>query len=114
MNVPDFTKANCRNKGTELFFPVSQEETNMVKPFIIKMCANCPVFNDCLDYALNVKVDGIWAGTTAYERRAIRAKRGIKATPVYLGEYFVSQTDEAKAARKKRARKASEKRLENV
>jgi hypothetical protein len=114
MNVPDFSEANCKNKGTELFFPVSQEETNMVKPHIIKICANCPVFKDCLNYALHVKVDGIWAGTTAYERRAIRAKKGIKAIPVYLGEYFVSQTDEAKAARKKRARQAAERRYENV
>jgi len=40
-----------------------------VPPDIARMCANCPLRQPCLEYALREPVDGIWGGTTAKQRR---------------------------------------------
>jgi WhiB family redox-sensing transcriptional regulator len=37
------------------------------------ICAECPVVNECLDYAIRTNQDsGIWGGTTEDERKSIR------------------------------------------
>ena len=37
------------------------------------ICAECPVINECLDYAIRTNQDsGIWGGTTEDERKSIR------------------------------------------
>ncbi len=39
------------------------------------LCAVCPVVGACEDYALaDPDLDGVWAGTTGRERRALRRK----------------------------------------
>lgn len=109
MKCPDFTEASCKELPIDLFFPDSRDKEEQQKRMLIKVCSNCPIFASCLDYSLRVKVDGIWAGTTAQDRRVIRAKRGITATPIYpIHEVFISQTEEAKQKRKSRAKKSSE------
>jgi hypothetical protein len=42
-----------------------------------KFCSDCPVISECLEYALNVNVSGIWGGTTPRERKAIRKELNI-------------------------------------
>ncbi|KJY28200.1 hypothetical protein ADK60_02605 [Streptomyces sp. XY431] len=69
--------AGCRGTDPELFFPIGSgtsfptvaqnEEAKAV-------CGRCPVAPECLDWALNVAVEGIWGGTTEAERRAIRRR----------------------------------------
>ena len=44
------------------------------------ICAPCPIRDACLAKAVANKEDGIWAGTTATQRRALR--RGGKGTAV--------------------------------
>jgi hypothetical protein len=108
MRAPDFTEANCRDMGTELFFPDSREQEIAVKPFLIKMCANCPIYKSCLEYSLHVKVEGIWAGTTANERRIIRKRRGIEGIGIasqYTTDIMLNQSPDARHARKARQRK---------
>jgi hypothetical protein len=107
VSVPNLTAGNCVGVELDVFFPVSLDEIKLFKPMAQQICEPCPVFNDCLKYALGVKVDGIWAGTDEEERKAIRKANGITAisiTQEYEREYFMSETPEAKAARKKRAR----------
>ena len=37
------------------------------------ICMECPVVNECLDYAIRTNQDsGIWGGTTEEERKSIR------------------------------------------
>lgn len=109
MKCPDFTEAACKELPVDLFFPDSREREEQHKQMLIKVCSNCPVFVSCLNYSLHVKVDGIWAGTTASERRVLRAEQGITATPIYpIHEVFMSQTEEAKHKRKIRAEKSAE------
>lgn len=40
-----------------------------------RVCWPCPLRNDCLEWALNARVDGIWGATTDAERRAILRQR---------------------------------------
>lgn len=40
-----------------------------------KVCAKCPVSGQCLEYALDNKLSGIWGGTTEQERRRMRRQR---------------------------------------
>jgi len=42
-----------------------------------RFCSDCPVKQQCLEYALKVNVRGIWGGTTPKERNAIRKELNI-------------------------------------
>jgi Transcription factor WhiB/Phage integrase family len=64
--------AACKDQPTELFFPTRGETTEAARA----ICATCPVSADCLEYAViaNQRDDvGIWGGTSARQRRKIRA-----------------------------------------
>lgn len=72
MNRPDFFQhANCTGHPLSLFFPEisTKQQTQQAK----QICNTCPVQQDCLEYALNIQkhsaLDGIFGGTTPYERR---------------------------------------------
>lgn len=73
VNFPDLPEALCAKPGVdpELFFPSkadSQQRASELKP----ICNACPESVACLKYAIENKVyDGIWAGTSAKERRVI-------------------------------------------
>ena len=114
MKMPDFTDAACSEVGVDFFFPDSREQESEAVKTVIKICSTCPLYSKCLEYSLAVKVDGIWAGTTAQERRVIRIERGITATPIYsIHEVFISQSEEAKQKRKSRAKKSRKTQLRN-
>lgn len=67
--------AACRSVDTALFFPGSAtaRQTKQAK----RICAACPVRDECLTYALTAPEKyGIWGGLTADERdRKRRRKR---------------------------------------
>ena len=85
MRTPDFTRASCVGVDTKLFFPDDKRQEPELK-VIRKVCNGCPIFNSCLNYALHVKVEGIWAGTIPAERIKIRKLLGIK--PINIAETF--------------------------
>ncbi len=63
--------AACRDDTEGLFFPDDSDlgSINAAKA----ICAGCPVADECLAYAIDTnQSEGIWAGTTAKERRRIR------------------------------------------
>ena len=73
---------SCLGLEVELFF-TSDEVSNYTNlDQIKKMCAFCPAKQECLDYATEHAVQGIWAGTTFNERDTYRGKHGIVAKPV--------------------------------
>lgn len=39
------------------------------------LCAECPVRQRCLDYALETRMAGVWGGTNEVERRALRREQ---------------------------------------
>jgi WhiB family redox-sensing transcriptional regulator len=66
-----FALAACAG-CTDLFFPERGEPTKEAK----KVCAECPVREPCLEYALaNGEKHGVWGGTSERERRRMRVQR---------------------------------------
>ena len=67
-------EGSCAYSDTELFFPVgssmkAMKQTNEAKA----ICLECPVINECLDYAIRTNQDsGIWGGTDEEQRKSIR------------------------------------------
>jgi WhiB family redox-sensing transcriptional regulator len=63
-------EARCLDADPEAFFPEKGGSTREAK----RICAACPVRDECLEYALeNDERFGIWGGLSERERR--RAKR---------------------------------------
>lgn len=63
-------EASCRGTDPESFFPEGP-----VPHQILRICGHCPVYQQCLDHALdNPTLRGIWGGTTDVERRVMRKK----------------------------------------
>lgn len=66
---PWLDHAACRGVPTAVFFPGIGKPTAPAK----KICADCPVLDPCLDYALETPwLTGIWGGTSEKQRREIR------------------------------------------
>ena len=63
--------ALCAQVDPELFFP--EYRANAVAAAARRICATCPVRDDCLRYALtDPDLDGIWGGTTPRQRQRLR------------------------------------------
>lgn len=73
-------KGLCRGNHSYLFFPPStverkdDRERREIKAKAI--CSVCPVKEDCLEFAVEIKEPyGIWGGLTETERRQVIARR---------------------------------------
>lgn len=76
MMNPNFDGSQpCAQSGGESWFPENNAFT-IENRMAIALCNSCRFKEPCLEYALFTKADGIWGGTTAIERRAIRRERG--------------------------------------
>ena len=65
-------RAACRGLDPDIFYPVSDEDAETAK----SICAECPVREACLEYALaNRERDGVWGGATERERRRLIRQR---------------------------------------
>lgn len=71
---------NCADKAPALFFPSDGVGVEIAK----KVCVDCPVKAQCLEYALDQRIDhGVWGGTSERERRRIlRARAGRRQADV--------------------------------
>ena len=64
----------CADKPPSLFFPSDGVGVEVAK----RLCATCPVKSQCLDYALDNRIDhGVWGGTSERERRRILRSRRV-------------------------------------
>ncbi len=66
--------------AVERFFPIGERGTGAMQAAAAKtICGSCQVIADCLEAALKVpETDGIWAGLTPVERRAL-IRPGVRA-----------------------------------
>lgn len=72
MNLAWRQRAACRGVDPDIFYPASDEEAEAAKA----ICAQCPVREACLEYALaNRERDGVWGGATERERRRLIRQR---------------------------------------
>ncbi len=67
---------NCRNYPPAAFFPSDGVGVDAAR----RICADCPVKDQCLEYALTSRIDhGVWGGTSERERRRILKRRRLEA-----------------------------------
>ncbi len=65
--------AACNGVDSEIFFPASEEPPAAARAK--EICAECPVQEACLQYALSTnQAAGVWGGLDANERRRLRRR----------------------------------------
>jgi len=76
--IPEWhNEAHCRTQDKSVFFGSSSPEERPAYTLSSirearTICASCPVFNECLKYAIYNREDyGLWAGTTMRQRREL-------------------------------------------
>lgn len=63
---------NCADKPPSLFFPSDGVGVEVAR----RVCEDCPVKAQCLEYALTNRIDhGVWGGTSERERRRLLKAR---------------------------------------
>lgn len=71
-------RAACRGTGTGRFFPSEGSSLMQAR----RVCGRCPVYDECLGYALaHPSLKGIWAGTSERKRRKLRVAAGLAPAP---------------------------------
>ena len=72
--------AACRGPHALMFFPPShferKEEKESREAEAKRICSQCGVRAECLDYAVRIREPhGIWGGLTEHERRSLLARQ---------------------------------------
>jgi WhiB family redox-sensing transcriptional regulator len=67
--LPWAAEAKCLNADPDVFFPEKGGSTREAK----RICSECPVRDECLEYALEEDERfGIWGGMSERERRKLK------------------------------------------
>lgn len=65
-------RAHCVGESPNTFFP--SDGVGVLRAQ--KICAHCPVIDDCLEYALTHYIShGVWGGSSERQRRRLQHKR---------------------------------------
>ena len=65
-------KARCASESPDVFFPSDGVGVLAAQ----KICADCPVVNECLEYALANHIShGVWGGASERRRRRLQRRR---------------------------------------
>lgn len=73
--------ARCVGTDPEAFFPESGSRANSM---VRRICAACPVQSECLTYATEHDLMGVWGGTSDADRfRMTGRKPGRSVTPIF-------------------------------
>jgi WhiB family redox-sensing transcriptional regulator len=67
-------RSACRDSDPDVFFPIGSSGPALEQiETARRICAACPVRDECLEFALATNQEaGIWGGTTEEERRKLR------------------------------------------
>lgn len=64
--TPWMNDGKCKELPPSTFFPSDGVGVEVAK----RICATCPVVTQCLNYALDNRIDhGVWGGTSERQRR---------------------------------------------
>lgn len=78
-------QAACLEVDPEMFFPKSESDGRTPASQIadaVKVCAGCPVADQCLAYALrNREEHGIWGGLTGRQLTRLNRRKDAPSTP---------------------------------
>lgn len=74
--APWMDQAACHLLDPDLFFPTKNTAIVSATNAARRVCAGCPVRDECLEYALaNNERWGVWGGLTRQERVRLRQAR---------------------------------------
>jgi hypothetical protein len=68
--------ANCLSTDPEIFFP--EREDKIAVRLASRVCAMCPIVEDCLDYGIENEDFGIWGGASSLERKRMTRDRNLR------------------------------------
>ncbi len=72
MDTEWMARGKCRDMPPAIFFPSDGLGVQAAQ----RICADCPVAEECLEYALANRIDhGVWGGRSERERRRILRSR---------------------------------------
>jgi len=78
---PEFDGSQtCAQTDPTIWFPSPANQSGALAK---KLCSSCPWIQECLAYAIQVDVQGIWGGSTEKDRTRYRRLHKIKAVPLY-------------------------------
>jgi WhiB family redox-sensing transcriptional regulator len=78
---PEFDGSQtCAQTDPIIWFPSPANQSGALAK---KLCNTCPWIQECLAYAIQVDVQGIWGGSTEKDRTRYRRLHKIKAVPLY-------------------------------
>ena len=86
-NPMHFESPACAGINTEMFYP--ELHSIEYEPILKEICLSCPVYDDCLEWAIRKEAYGYWAGTNAKDRKRIRKSMGI-LEPLYHSEDYTN------------------------
>jgi WhiB family redox-sensing transcriptional regulator len=69
----DWEKAECKGIETDTFYWVEESRNKSAYAYIDavrSVCARCPIWSQCLEYALENEQYGVWGGMTSLERKS--------------------------------------------
>lgn len=83
----DYTQARCVNRE-DLFLADNQQPDDEAVDEAKEMCLDCPIRQQCANWALAHEEFGIWGGMTASERARERKNLGLRVIePMELSKY---------------------------
>jgi WhiB family redox-sensing transcriptional regulator len=72
MNTEWMPQGKCRDLAPDIFFPSDGLGVQVAQ----RICEECPVTEECLEYALVNRIDhGVWGGRSERERRRLQRRR---------------------------------------
>ncbi len=75
---PWMNEGLCRGREPSVFFPSDGVGVEHAR----RICAECPVQTECLEYALGYRIEhGVWGGASERERRRILRRRRKAQVP---------------------------------
>lgn len=76
MDTEWMAQGNCAHESPSTFFPSDGVGVEIAR----RICATCPVKDQCLEHALVNRIDhGVWGGCSERERRRILKRRRLAA-----------------------------------
>lgn len=79
MDTEWMAEGKCKDLAPTIFFPSDGTGVQAAQ----RICATCPVADQCLEYALAERVDhGVWGGKSERERRRILRRRRLSVLSV--------------------------------
>jgi len=62
------SKGICNDDNRSLFYSLYISDQRAA----VKICQECPIINECLEYAIKNNEIGVWGGTTEKQRKRLR------------------------------------------